>query len=268
MIGQGTYGSVYRAQSTVSAHICAVKEMKLEDGVDRDKLEKELSFCKSLRHPNIVSHLGHDLSDKVIRIFSELADGGSIASWLDEFGRLDDPLLLPASVGILEGLNYLHTLATPVVHGSIKGTNVLVVSAPFRVMLTDFSPSRCEEARAVQSITTCPSPFWLAPEVITSQEGRGPRADVWSCGCTFIEMATAERPWGNVAFGDMWQAMNYIAHTQATPPVPGHVSVAFQEIIRRCTQRAPTERPSTQELLLQLRPLVAPLPRLPPWEVC
>lgn len=248
MIGQGGFGCVYRAMDLDTLEFFAVKEAVLEEGAARDKLDTELNLCRSMHHPNVINYLGHQFTDQHLRIFLEFADGGSIASMLSEFGPLSGAALTKATAGILEGLDYLHTRPVPVVHRDVKGANVLVTK-PFHVKLTDFGNSKCDVL--TKSFRTTGSVPWMAPEVINQQNGHGRKADVWSFGCTVIEMATAEKPWGNQAFNNIMYAMNHIGNSTATPPVPQEAPNSLQSLIRVCTRRAQEGRPSTTELLSQ-----------------
>ena len=89
------------------------------------------------------------------------------------------------------GLQYLHS--NRVVHRDIKGGNLLV-EKDGRVKLADFGMAKqmVEQASIAKSFKG--SAFWMAPEVI-KQQGHGFAADIWSVGCTVLEMATGRPPW-------------------------------------------------------------------------
>merc|ERR1712151_708923 len=79
--------------------------------------------------------------------------------------------------------------------------------------------------------------------------GHGRKADIWSLGCVFIEMATAELPWGTHNFENVFLAMNHITASEEMPPIPKTLSEALQDVIGRCVQRDPSRRPWASELL-------------------
>lgn len=247
-IGAGSFGTVYKALDKVTLQIFAVKESFLEEGnlKCRDKLDRELSICQALRHPNIVSYLGHEYTETHLRIYLEFCAGGSMASMLADFGPLTDLCLRKCTRGALEGLDYLHTRSPPVVHRDIKGANILV-DVSCTVKLADFGCSTC--SADTTSFTTCGSIPWMAPEVINQHEGHGRKADIWSFGCLVIEMATAEKPWGNGAFNNLMFALNHIANSGLTPPVPEALDPSCHNLIRLCTRREQGERPSTAALM-------------------
>merc|ERR1719330_2064204 len=211
----------------------------------RARLDSELRICQALRHPHIISYLGHEYSETHLLIFLEFAAGGSMASVLAEFGPLHRSTLRTATSGVLQGLDYLHTRSPPVVHRDIKGANVLVTQ-DFVAKLADFGCSKWE--LSTKSFTTIGSAPWMAPEVINQKAGHGRKADIWSFGCTVIEMASAEKPWGNAAFNNLWFAMNHIGSSGESPPVPEDAPNIIQDLIRSCTRLAQDDRPTTQEL--------------------
>jgi len=243
---------VFKAQNTETGHIFAVKEAVIADKDEddkrfRDRLEEELSICMELRHPHIVSYLGHDYEAGRLLIYLEYVPGGSLASAVAEFGQLSGGPLRTSARGLLEGLDYLHTRSPPVVHRDIKAANVLV-DLNFRVKLADFGCSK--RSNVTTSFTTLGSIPWMAPEVIQQQDGYGRKADVWSLGCTLIEVATAEKPWGNNTFDNVMYALRHIGMSDATPPLPEALCDEGRDLISLCVRRRPEDRPWAQELLL------------------
>jgi len=154
--------------------------------------------------------------------------------------------LRKATSGMMQGLAYLHEHKPCVVHRDIKGANLLV-DLNFHVKLADFGCSK--RSFVSQSFTTIGSVPWMAPEVIQQQTGYGRKADIWSAGCTVIEMATAEKPWGNGAFDNMVAAMMRIGLTDAMPPFPKSVHTVVHSFIQACVQREPESRPQAIDLL-------------------
>eukprot|EP00930_Biecheleria_cincta_P043623 TRINITY_DN2993_c1_g1_i1.p1 TRINITY_DN2993_c1_g1~~TRINITY_DN2993_c1_g1_i1.p1 ORF type:complete len:536 (+),score=106.10 TRINITY_DN2993_c1_g1_i1:116-1723(+) len=250
-IGQGSYGCVYKGLEMSAGVIFAVKKAMLRQNDDEDhkfveKLGDELEIFRHLRHPNIVSFLGYEIKDGELCIFMDYVPGGSLSAMLSEFGPLDGKLLRSATMGMLQGLDYLHSRNPPVVHRDIKSANVLV-EKDFSIKLSDFGCSkRCE---LTTSFTTIGSIPWMAPEVIQQQNGYGRKADIWSLGCTILELLTAETPWGKNAFDNVMFALRRIGMSEETPPVPEGAPPDVQDIVRACLQRDAEARPGAADLL-------------------
>jgi len=250
-LGAGSYGAVFKALDVANLRIFAVKEVTLEelghdDAKHVERVVEEARILKSLRHTNIVSYLGHECVGQSLLLFLEFVPGGSLASLVSDFGALEGAALRKASTGIAQGLDYLHTRSPPVVHRDLKGANVLV-DLNLVAKLSDFGCSKWSSDTT--SFTMLGSVPWMAPEVIDHGEGHGRSADIWSFGCTLIEIASAQKPWGNGAFDNMLHALNRIASSDETPPLPEGVPDECGELIARCTQRSPQRRPNTAELL-------------------
>lgn len=247
-IGSGAFGTVFRALDVDGGRIFAAKRMPLPSGEDEKRqTHGELEICKDLRHPHIVSYLGHEFAEDCLYIHMELLSGGSMASVLKEFGALPSPLLKIATRGIAEGLDYLHSRSPPVVHRDIKGANVLV-GPDFCMKLADFGCSS-KRSDVTASLTMVGSIPWMAPEVINKDDGHGRKADVWSFGCVVIEMATAEKPWGNGAFDNPFAAMMHIGTSDSTPPIPVGLEESAKDFAAWCTRRSKGERPTIRDLL-------------------
>ncbi|KAK6122661.1 hypothetical protein DH2020_043601 [Rehmannia glutinosa] len=157
------------------------------------ELEKEVNLLKNLSHPNIVRYLGTAREEDSLNILLEFVPGGSISSLLGKFGSFPESVIRMYTKQLLIGLEYLHE--NKIMHRDIKGANILVDNKAC-IKLADFGASKKVEALA--TVTGAKSikgtPYWMAPEVIV-QSGHSYSADIWSVGCTVIEMATGKAPW-------------------------------------------------------------------------
>jgi len=240
---------VYKAQELDTGNIFAVKEAVVvgpNSNRDTERLQVEIEICRSLRHPNIVSYLGSECTGSYLYIFLEYVPGGSVAILLQQFGALNNALLRKATQGCVEGLSYLHTRSPPVVHRDLKGANLLV-DTQFNIKLADFGCSK--QSYDTKSFTTIGSVPWMAPEVIQHKVGHGRKADIWSLGCTVLEMATAEKPWGDGMFDNIMFALRHIGMTDALPSIPDRVPEWCRGFVQRCVRRDVDQRPNTRQLL-------------------
>lgn len=248
VLGHGSLGSVFKALDQRTGQMIAVKEVLIDQMDEHDvkfrlALENEVRICQDLKHPHIVSYLGHDYIDSRLYIYLEYMAGGSMAQVLSQFGPLDDSLIAIYTRGLLEGLEYLHTREPPVLHRDIKGANILV-GLDCKVKLSDFGCSkRTTDSMSVSMRGSIP---WMAPEVI-KQTGYGRMADIWSFGCVLIEMGTAKHPWGH--FDNPMHAMVRIGMSEDTPPLPAEASQSLKAFISLCVRRDKTTRPTARELL-------------------
>ncbi|CAE8628621.1 unnamed protein product [Polarella glacialis] len=230
-----------------TGELCAVKRQEangVKDG--QQKLLRELDMSKGLQHKNVVVLLGHVLQGDHIYTLMELVAGGSMKQLLEEFGPLSEKTLKMSTEGLLSGLDYLHTSKPPVIHRDIKCANLLV-ELDMTVKLADFGCAKRD--MLCESYTTIGSIPWMAPEVIKSESAYGRSADIWSVGCTIIEMATAAAPWGKAAFDNVWTAMYLISMSEEAPPISDSIPEQARDLIRMCLQRSPESRPQAYELL-------------------
>jgi len=246
-IGQGSYGSVFKAQDLDRGLIFAVKQCPQADPKHVEKMKMEIEICRTLQHPNIVRYLGFEDSSGGLFVFLEYVAGGCMSNILHEFGALTSATLRKATRDCCRGLLYLHTRNPPVVHRDIKASNLLVDS-DFEVKLADFGCSKKDDC--TKSFTTIGSVPWMAPEVILNKEGHGRKADIWSFGCTVVEMATAEQPWGANRFNSVMFALRHIGMTDEVPTLPNdYQDEECRDFVRQCVVRCPETRPRSRHLL-------------------
>eukprot|EP01028_Stygiella_incarcerata_P001863 TRINITY_DN1347_c0_g1_i4.p1 TRINITY_DN1347_c0_g1~~TRINITY_DN1347_c0_g1_i4.p1 ORF type:complete len:605 (+),score=198.32 TRINITY_DN1347_c0_g1_i4:101-1915(+) len=250
MIGSGGVGKVYLGLDTRTGELMAVKEVELL-GTTRslqtlvNNLLTEISLMKELHHENIVRYIGGERVGNRLNIFMEYVPGGSLASVIKNFGGLRESVVRAYTRQILEGLSYLHQ--NRIVHRDIKGQNLLL-STDGTVKLSDFGASkRIQDIVSMDGYQSLKgTPYWMAPEIIR-QEKCTSAVDIWSVGCTVIEMMTEKPPW-STKFSSPVAAMFHIADKEELPPFPTDISEEGISFLRLCFQRNPNDRPSAREL--------------------
>ncbi|XP_047971606.1 mitogen-activated protein kinase kinase kinase YODA isoform X2 [Salvia hispanica] len=247
LLGRGTFGHVYLGFNSESGEMCAMKEVTLfsDDAKSREsaqQLGQEIALLSRLHHPNIVQYYGSETVDDKLYIYLEFVSGGSIYKILQEYGQLGEAAIRSYTQQILSGLAYLHGKNT--IHRDIKGANILV-DPNGRVKLADFGMAKHITGQS------CPlsfkgSPYWMAPEVIKNTSGSNLAVDIWSLGCTVLEMATTKPPWSHY---EGVAAMFKIGNSKELPEIPNHLSEDGRSFVKQCLQRNPSHRPTAAQLL-------------------
>ncbi|KAD3067377.1 hypothetical protein E3N88_35257 [Mikania micrantha] len=240
-LGSGSLGPVYEGFNEMG-YFFAVKEVSLLDqGSQRIiQLEQEISLLSQFHHENIVQYLGTDKDDSKLYIFLELVTKGSLAR-LYQIYELGDSQVSDYTRQILSGLNYLHE--RKVAHRGIKCANILI-DASGSLKLADFGLVRKTRYQIVLYFALVT--LILHPQVVNrSNRGYGLAADIWSLGCTVLEMLTSKVPYSNcetmrtlfkIGIGDL-------------PHIPNTLSAEARDFILKCLQVNPDNRPTTAELL-------------------
>uniref|UniRef100_A0A8C8EP10 Mitogen-activated protein kinase kinase kinase 3 n=1 Tax=Oncorhynchus tshawytscha TaxID=74940 RepID=A0A8C8EP10_ONCTS len=261
LLGQGAFGRVYLCYDVDTGRELAAKQVVFDpDSPDTSKevsaLECEIQLLKNLHHERIVQYYGclRDHNEKTLTIFMEYMPGGSVKDQLKAYGALTENVTRKYTRQILEGMSYLHSnmithkdlKSTFKIQGRWLGANILRDSAG-NVKLGDFGASKrlqtiCMSGTGIRSVTG--TPYWMSPEVI-SGEGYGRKADVWSLGCTVVEMLTEKPPWAEY---EAMAAIFKIATQPTKPLLPSHTSDHTRDFIHRIFVEA-KHRPSAEELL-------------------
>ncbi|XP_024525121.1 mitogen-activated protein kinase kinase kinase 3 [Selaginella moellendorffii] len=248
LIGNGTFGYVYVGfDSNNIGRMCAMKEVRIIGDNDQSKesakqLGQEITLLSRLRHQNIVQYYGSEAVEDNLYIYLEYVSGGSIHKLLQDYGPFKESVIRRYTRQILSGLSFLHSVET--VHRDIKGANILVDTNGV-VKLGDFGMAKHITAQSFP-LSCKGSPYWMAPEILKSTHGYDLSVDIWSLGCTVIEMATGKPPWSEF---EGVAVMFKIGNSKETPPIPPHLSEECQHFLRLCLQRNPADRPTATELM-------------------
>ncbi|XP_019084014.1 PREDICTED: mitogen-activated protein kinase kinase kinase 1-like [Camelina sativa] len=245
LLGRGSFGSVYEGISG-DGDFFAVKEVSLLDQGSQAKeciqqLEGEIALLSQLQHQNIVRYRGTAKDGSNLYIFLELVTQGSLLKLYQRY-QLRYSVVSLYTRQILDGLKYLHDKGF--IHRDIKCANILV-DANGAVKLADFGLAKVSKLNDIKSCKG--TPFWMAPEVINLKrnDGYGSPADIWSLGCTVLEMLTGQIPYSDL---EPVQALFRIGRG-TLPEIPDTLSQDARHFIIKCLKVNPDERPTAAELL-------------------
>ena len=251
-IGSGGYGVVHIGLNEVTGQLMAVKSIPFnsKDAAIQTKLlmlANEISVMKKLSHANIVSYYFAERVGDVMNIFMEYVPGGSLRQVLDQFGLLGDAVASAYTEQILIGVAYLHS--QQVVHRDIKCANVLL-TVDGLCKLADFGSSCYLDNIASkrsdnESCDPQGTPVWMAPEVLI-QAQHDWRCDIWSVGCTVMEMLTAKPP-----FHHYNQPPLKTLDMVLKEPIkfPTAVSLGAGKFLQVCLGKDPRSRPEALDLI-------------------
>ncbi|GIX95583.1 hypothetical protein CEXT_792181 [Caerostris extrusa] len=219
-LGEGSYGSVYKALHKESGQILAIKQVPVD--TDLQEIINEISIMQQCDSPFVVKYYGSYFKGTDLWIVMEYCGGGSVS----DIVRLRKKTLTEEEIAtilndVLKGLEYLHYRRK--IHRDIKAGNILL-NYEGHAKLADFGVAGQLTDSMAKRNTVIGTPYWMAPEVIQEV---APYADIHPMRAIFM---IPTKPPPSFRELDNWSA-------------------EFIDFVSRCLVKNPAERATATELL-------------------
>ncbi|KAK6245822.1 hypothetical protein SCA6_008912 [Theobroma cacao] len=246
-IGEGTFAKVKFAQNTETGESVAMKVLDRSTIIKHkmvDQIKREISIMKLVRHPYVVRL--HEASNLVIAsrtkiyIILEFITGGELFDKIVHNGRLSEAEARRYFQQLIDGVEYCHSKG--VYHRDLKPENLLLDSQG-NLKISDFGLSALPEQGVSLLRTTCGTPNYVAPEVLSHKGYDGAVADVWSCGVIlYVLMA------GYLPFDELDLTTLYSKIERAEFSCPSWFPVGAKSLIHRILDPNPQTRITIEQI--------------------
>ncbi|XP_071937678.1 CBL-interacting serine/threonine-protein kinase 1-like isoform X2 [Coffea arabica] len=244
-LGEGNFGKVKYARNLESGQSFAIKILEKHRIFDlniTDQIKREIGTLKLLRHPNVVRLHEVLASKSKIYMVLEFVDGGELFDRIASKGKLSEAQGRKLFQQLIDGVSYCHNKG--VFHRDLKLENVLV-DAKGNVKITDFGLSALPQHFRDDGLlhTTCGSPNYVAPEILSNRGYDGATSDTWSCGVILYVILT-----GYLPFDDRNLAVLYQKIFKGDAQIPKWLSPGAQNLIKRILDPNPCTRISMADI--------------------
>ncbi|XP_008811868.1 serine/threonine-protein kinase STY46-like isoform X2 [Phoenix dactylifera] len=241
-VASGSYGDLYHG--AYCSQDVAIKVLKPEH-VNADmqrEFAQEVYIMRKVRHKNVVQFIGACSKPPNLCIVTEFMQGGSVYDFLHkQKGVFKLPALLRVAIDVSKGMNYLHQ--NNIIHRDLKAANLLMDEKE-AVKVADFGVARVKSQSGVMTAETG-TYRWMAPEVI-EHKPYDHKADVFSFGILLWELLTGKLPYEYLT---PLQAAVGVVQKGLRPTIPKHTNPKLAELLEKCWQQDPAQRPDFSEIL-------------------
>lgn len=247
-IGEGSFGSVYKAITKDTNESVAIKKIKLSaaNRSDIKNVAHEMRVLCSIDHPNIVSYKCSfwDKYQSNICIVMEYLGGGDLNNKITNLKRkrqlMSESQIWSYFTQMLKGLKILHDMK--IIHRDIKTANIFLSHDESIIKLGDMNVSKVVEKDFTK--TRVGTPLYFSPEIWNGRS-YDYKTDIWSLGCVLYEMCALSYPFNGHSMNDL----KYSANKGRYAPIPSMYSKDMNEMIKLCLQVDDYKRPTVYKLL-------------------
>mmetsp|Transcript_4722 Transcript_4722/g.9611 ORF Transcript_4722/g.9611 Transcript_4722/m.9611 type:complete len:490 (-) Transcript_4722:61-1530(-) len=241
-LGIGSFGKVKVAEHVLTGHKVAIKILNRRKikAMDMDeKVRREIKILRLFMHPHIIRLYEVVETPTDIFVVMEYVKSGELFDYIVEKGRLGEAEALRFFQQIVSGVEYAHR--NMVVHRDLKPENLLLDSR-LNVKIADFGLSNVMRDGHFLK-TSCGSPNYAAPEVISGRLYSGPEVDVWSCGVILYALLCGSLPFDDENIPNLFKKIKGAIYT-----LPSHLSAGARDLIPRMLFVDPLKRITIPEI--------------------
>ena len=243
MLGRGGFSEVWQCEDTQAGLTVALKVYAPGRGLDEDGVKQfsnEFSLVFNLNHSNLLRPTHYDVFERMPYLIMPFCEHGSS---IKQKGKIKEATAWKYLHDVASGLAYLHAQEPPVIHQDIKLDNVLMDSSG-AYLITDFGISSKARSTLRQSIhpgntAGAGTMAYMAPERFSKDNLPIKAGDVWALGASLYELMTGDPP-----FGDHGGLL--LKGGAEIPDISGNWSKNLRQIIGKCLQKDPWNRPTAQ----------------------
>ncbi|XP_077215012.1 SNF1-related protein kinase catalytic subunit alpha KIN10-like [Tasmannia lanceolata] len=241
-LGIGSFGKVKIAEHALTRHKVAIKILnrrKIKNMEMEEKVRREIKILRLFMHPHIIRLYEVIETPSDIYVVMEYVKSGELFDYIVEKGRLQEDEARCFFQQIISGVEYCHR--NMVVHRDLKPENLLLDSK-CNVKIADFGLSNIMRDGHFLK-TSCGSPNYAAPEVISGRLYAGPEVDVWSCGVILYALLCGTLPFDDENIPNLFKKIKGGIYT-----LPSHLSAGARDLIPRMLVVDPMKRMTIPEI--------------------
>uniref|UniRef100_A0A8C6E1J6 non-specific serine/threonine protein kinase n=1 Tax=Moschus moschiferus TaxID=68415 RepID=A0A8C6E1J6_MOSMO len=241
MIGEGSFGRVYKGRRKYSAQVVALKFIPKLGRSEKElrNLQREIEIMRGLRHPNIVHMLDSFETDKEVVVVTDYAEG-ELFQILEDDGKLPEDQVQAIAAQLVSALYYLHSHR--ILHRDMKPQNILLAKGG-GIKLCDFGFARAMSTNTMVLTSIKGTPLYMSPELV-EERPYDHTADLWSVGCILYELAVGTPPFYTTSIFELVSLI--LKDPVRWPPT---ISPCFKNFLQGLLTKDPRQRLSWPDLL-------------------
>lgn len=246
-LGEGAFSQVFKVKRKSDGQIYALKRVKLGSlsVKEKENAVNEVRILASINDPNIVGYKEAFLDDLGnMYIVMEFAGGGDLYHKIEEHKKkrttIPEPFIWRYLIQLLLGLKTLHGMK--IFHRDLKTANIFLTADLKHCKLGDLNVSKV--AKSNLAYTQTGTPYYASPEVWRDQP-YDQKCDIWSLGCVLYEACALKPPFR----ADSMKGLFNRIQSGKCDRIPSPYSEELSEIVKKCLQLIPKNRPNAEELL-------------------
>ncbi|CAO1944599.1 unnamed protein product [Urochloa humidicola] len=244
-LGQGTFAKVFYARNLTTGQAVAIK-MISKDKVMKvgliEQIKREISIMRLVKHPNVLQLFEVMASKSKIYFVLEYAKGGELFNKIAKGGKLSEDAARKYFHQLISAVDYCHSRG--VYHRDLKPENLLLDDNE-NLKVSDFGLSALAESKRQDGLlhTTCGTPAYVAPEVLSRKGYDGPKADIWSCGVILFVLVAGYLPFHDTNLMEMYRKIS-----RAEFRCPRGFSAELKDLLHKILDPDPSTRISISRI--------------------